>query len=173
MAKKRAVRYSAATTNFICKKIEEGMLLKHICQNFPEKAPDESTVYKWRKKHAEFKDKFDKAYETLLYRCMEEFMELKNLSIPTPTEIDIKYGLDGDKTLIKAYLGAEQKNVDKRKDILKTILTHIFPKKSSDMSEKVQVDHEHKGGVQFVLQDWSKPKAIEKGREIDVDPKDK
>lgn len=69
-------KYSAKLTEFICDKIEEGMNLSEVCKKFGSAnggvVPTEKNCYKWKKKFPEFKKAVDEAYQTFIFKLMDE-----------------------------------------------------------------------------------------------------
>src|ERR1051326_703857 len=73
-------KYSKKLQDFIVDKIEEGMTLAEVCAEYgPPKhdvVPNEKTMYRWKKKYSEFKVAIDEAYQTLIFKMMDEMNDL-------------------------------------------------------------------------------------------------
>lgn len=76
-------RYSKQLQDFIVDKIEDGMNVHDICQEYGppkgELVPDEKTIYRWKKKYPEFKLAVHEAYETLMFKWTEEMDTLSKM----------------------------------------------------------------------------------------------
>lgn len=73
-------KYSVKLQDFIVDKIEGGMTLAEICREYgPPKqtiVPNEKNCYRWKKKYPEFKKALDDAYQTLIFKMMDEMNDL-------------------------------------------------------------------------------------------------
>lgn len=78
MARKKAVRMSKATQNFICDKIEsENLLIEQIYKKYPDKTPNPKTIYRYQAKHPEFEERINHSYNVWL---MSKISELEHVS---------------------------------------------------------------------------------------------
>jgi hypothetical protein len=131
-------KYSPKIVDFIVDKIEGGMTLAEVCREYgppsSELIPNEKSCYRWKKKYPEFKKALDDAYQTLIFKMMDEMNDLSKESMRLADElkesgnmreakfeaIRLKGQLDAVKTRIRA---------------LEFMLTRIAPKLVPDLKE--------------------------------------
>jgi hypothetical protein len=131
-------KYSQKLQDFIVDKIEGGMTLAEVCREYGPPThnvvPIEKTCYRWKKKYPEFKKALDDAYQTLIFKMMDEMNDLSKEAMGLAdqlahcSDIDdakfeamkLKGQLDATKTRIKA---------------LEFMLTRIAPKLVPDLKE--------------------------------------
>lgn len=151
------VRYSKKIAKFICSKIEDGMTIKAIAQEYAGKVPHEKSIWRWRTRYPDFKTLIDSALQTKFWMTNDKIGELTNKPLPTPDELAKKYNTD-DKTLIKAYLAAELKQRRDVFDKYRLDLSKLAPKMFPEFSDKVQIEHKgNVGGPQIVIQSYAVP----------------
>lgn len=118
-------RYSAALTNFFCDKIEDGETIAEICRNYKDQGiPNEKQIYRWKKRHPEFKEAIDLSYQTFFYKKIDELEELSKAELP--------------KDMDKQALSAEVNRRRIRIDALKFILAKLAPKMVPDLRDTPQ-----------------------------------
>lgn len=105
-------KYSIKLQDFIVDKIEGGMTLAEICRNYgpPEHdvVPIEKTCYRWKKKYPAFKKALDEAYQTLMFKMMDEMNDLSK----EIRDLDSKW--DTLKQQIESEPDLSAKDVDSR-----------------------------------------------------------
>ena len=172
---KRRAAYGKATVAKILKMIEEGNSVKTIGKD--PSMPSESTIWRWRKKKPDFKIQFDKAYQQLIYRKIDDMMtELKKPPLNV-REVMAEYGIE-DVREAKLQISILQEDKRQKNNILQFTIRAIAPKLVEEMSDKVKVEHE--GTIQQAIQVVSyaiDPEQVEKEvnriLEHEDDPKDK
>lgn len=166
------VKYSKQLAKFICDKVEAGLSVSDIVRKYPEKMPERSTIYKWRRDKPEFKEMFDMAYEAKMHLHIDELYDLPNQPLPTIQSIEDELGHTLDGAMAKSYLNAELQKRRMKIDTLKFIAGKLAPKLVRDLSDKLEVKHEGTG-INVILPDWTKDvPQLGKGIVIDGDKDD-
>lgn len=170
MAKRRkAVRYTKKLAEFICDKIESGMSVAQIVRKYgPEsgddfKVPTEKTIYRWRRQHQDFKADYDIAYQTFMYRKIDEMYDIGDAELPTIDEIAKLTGkANPSPAEIGKYINAYQSKQRDKVNILKFVSAKLAPKLVPELSDKVQVDHKVDNQIRVIVPDWGLgPKVID------------
>lgn len=150
-------KYSQKLQEFIADKIEGGMTLSEVCKEYgPPKhdaCPNEKTCYRWKKKYPEFKKALDEAYQTLIFKMMDEMNDLSKEIQNLDREWD-KFGQEmaddiesGDLSpmAVKAKIAAHTGRLRDKRDAAKIrlralefMLTRIAPKLVPDLKEASQ-----------------------------------
>jgi len=131
-------KYSLKIQEFIVDKIEGGMTLAEVCREYGPPTgihvPNEKSCYRWKKKYPEFKKAVDDAYQTLIFKMMDEMndlskeaMKLANLLKQCQDMEDAKF----EAVKLKGQLDA----VKMRIKALEFMLTRIAPKLVPELKE--------------------------------------
>jgi hypothetical protein len=146
-------KYSQKIVDFMVDKIEGGMTLAEVCREYgPPKhdaIPNEKTCYRWKKKYPEFKKALDGAYQTLIFKMMDEMNDLSKEAMRLADELarctdigeakfeamKLKGQLDAVKTRIKA---------------LEFMLTRIAPKMVPELQDTAQGSIAHLPAITIV-----------------------
>ncbi len=127
-------KYSAGLSNFICDKVSEGITVAQICRDYKDQLPAEKTIYEWRKKYPEFKDALTLAYQTLIYKQMDE---LNDLSKQLIAEEKDQGHLDIDEAKRMSVLNRDRRdNIRVRIDAIKFSLSHLAPKLVPELKDQ-------------------------------------
>lgn len=86
MAKKGETKYNKSLGVFIANKIEEGMTLKQVHEQYPE-VPTPKCIIEWKKKFPEFNQAVKDAYGTRIYLEMDEMKELSEELLKVDEEL--------------------------------------------------------------------------------------
>jgi len=81
-------KYSIKLQDFITDKIEGGMTLAEVCREYSTIVPIEKSLYRWKKKYPDFKKAVDEAYQTLIFKMMDEMNDLSK----EIRDLDSKWG---------------------------------------------------------------------------------
>ena len=143
-------KYSQKIVEFIVDKIEGGMTLAEICREYGppthSTVPNEKTCYRWKKKYPEFKKSLDSAYQTLIFKFMDEMNDLSKKILRMSKEVrEFEVVVDdmGDKdysgrNLAKDNLKMEIEACKLRHKSLEFMLTRIAPKLVPELKEDSQ-----------------------------------
>ena len=176
MKRRTKVKYSLTLAERLCSLIEEGKSVSDIVRSNRDKFPDRSTIYKWRRNKPAFKEMFDTAYETKMYRHIDELYDMMNAPLPTMKSIEEEIGQKLDPMMAKSYLNAALAKRRMKIDTLKFIAGKLVPKLVKDMSDKIDVKH-HNAGLNVILPDWAlsieEQKKLQQGTVIDGEIDDK
>lgn len=154
---KYLLKYNKGVVDFIIDHIEDGMTLSAICKHYPEQVPTEKMIYTWKKKYPDFKQKIDEAYETFLYKKIDEHEELSKECLELEHKLEEAYKQIGDELSLNSPNGEKPKgkkeskymqmkmealrNRDRRDNIrirlqaLQFIISKIMPKLCNDFRE--------------------------------------
>lgn len=155
---KKKVFYTEELGEWICEKIEEGCSVAEICRKYPKKMPDEKSIYRWKRAHPKFLDRFNIAYQTKMYKHIDELYELMNAPLPTPEALEQELGLTFQNPgVCKSYLNAYLQQRRLKIDTLKFLTAKLAPKLVPELSDKIKVEGDSKHTIQVVLPDWSQP----------------
>lgn len=131
--RKRAKKYNIGLSNFICDKVSEGTTVAEICRKYPEAMPAEKTIYDWRKKYPEFKNALTEAYQTLIYKQMDELNDLSKQLL----EEDTNSNEDINEAKLSAIKNRDRRdNIRVRIDAIKFSLSHLAPKLVPELKDQ-------------------------------------
>lgn len=132
------LKYSNKVQDFIVDKIEGGMTLAEVCREYgpPNSTviPNEKTCYRWKKKYPEFKKALDDAYQTLIFKMMDEMNDLSKEAMNLKDQLSACTDIGEAKfeaTKLKGMLDA----VKTRIKALEFMLTRIAPKLVTELKE--------------------------------------
>lgn len=138
-------KYSVKLQDFIVDKIEEGMTLAEVCRNYSTVVPIEKSLYRWKKKYPAFKIAIDEAYQTLIFKMMDEMNDLSKEIRDLDKEWDkLSDSLTGDETsreiagmssLLSSKLRDKRDSAKVRLKALEFMLTRIAPKLVPELKE--------------------------------------
>lgn len=131
-------KYSIKLTEFIVDKIESGMNLADVCKKFgPESGgvvPNETNCYRWKKKYPEFKAAIDAAYQTFIFKLMDEGDSLTKEVMEITSAL--KNAGDNEEARFEATkLRGRLDAVKMRMKYIEFTLTRIAPKLVPDLKE--------------------------------------
>lgn len=131
-------KYSAKLTEFICDKIEGGMNLSEVCKKFSADnggvVPIEKTLYRWKKKYPEFKKAIDEAYQTFIFKLMDEGDDLTKEVMEISKAL--KNAIDNEEARFEATkLRGRLDAAKMRMKYIEFTLTRIAPKLVPDLKE--------------------------------------
>lgn len=143
--------YNQGRANFICDKIADGWTLSKLCKEYSgTELPIEKTIYRWKDKYPEFREQLALAYQTHIYKQMDELRdlseELLNMPEPSPEEIftdeDGEVDLKGGVAKLKMRAGMikeRRDNIKIRIDAIKFSLSHLAPKLVPELKDQAKV----------------------------------
>ena len=135
----RPSSYSTLVADAICEELIKGRSLLRICSD-PD-FPDESTVYRWLEKHADFREKYAGAREMQADRYAAEIIDLAD----TPVEAQkVVIKADGSKEIT---IGDAVERTRLQVDARKWYASKLAPKKYGE-----RVDVEHAGGLALTVE---------------------
>lgn len=133
---------------FIADKVEQGLTLEEIHEEFKEVAPAPKTIWTWKKKYPEFRELMDMAYRQQLTNHLDEVNKLSKELIKIDDELKnkLEYAENtGDPDDMKeamsfARLRAtvmkdRRDNIKVRIDTLKFLLSHVATKLVPELKE--------------------------------------
>lgn len=139
--------YNQGRANFICDKIADGWTLSKLCKEYSgTELPIEKTIYRWKDKYPEFREQLALAYQTHIYKQMDELRdlseELLNAEEPTEEEIfgdcTVREGIE--KLKLHASMKKERRdNIKIRIDAIKFSLSHLAPKLVPELKDQAKV----------------------------------
>lgn len=166
---KQKVRYSKKLAKEICKHVENAMPIKHISK-LPG-MPSDVAIWNWRKTKDDFRKMFDDAYNTGVFKKMDELDTLMSEEPPSLLEVQEKYGLDSVQDA-KVQLSAIMNQRKTKIDGLKFFLSRIAPRFAPELSDSVKVEHTGEVGTVFQIASYALPDSSENGRLIEHEEKD-
>jgi len=134
-------KYSQKVVEFIVDKIENGMTLAEVCKEYGPPThnvvPNEKSCYRWKKKYPEFKKALDEAYQTLIFKFMDE-MNDRSKKVLEIAKL-LKESVDMDSAKFEAIkLRGEMDAHKVRLKTLEFMLTRIAPKLVPELKESAQ-----------------------------------
>lgn len=130
-------RYSKKLQDFIVDKIEEGQTIAEICREYKQIVPIEKTLYRWKKKYPEFKKAVDDAYQTLIFKMVDELNDLSKQAVRLAEELANTRDIDDAKfeaMKLKGQLDA----VKTRMKAIEFMLNKIAPKLVPELRDRKQ-----------------------------------
>ena len=135
----RPSSYSELVADAICEELIKGRSLLRICSD-PD-FPDESTVYRWLEKHADFRDKYARARDQQADRYAAEIIDLADECRPGEIVITREDGKVEKR---------RSDNVERTRlqiDARKWYASKLAPNKYGE-----RVDVEHAGGLSLTVE---------------------
>ena len=130
-------KYSKKLVEFIVDKIEGGMTLAEVCREYEGTVPTEKSCYRWKKQYPEFKKALDEAYQTLIFKMMDEMNDLSKKAMVLADELKNCTDMEEAKfesTRLKGQLDATKTRIK----ALEFMLTRIAPKLVPDLQDTAQ-----------------------------------
>ena len=124
--RRESVPYSTKLARYICEKVEDGMRVKTICEQYKDIMPEEKTIWKWRRTKPKFKEMIDIAYQTLMYMTLDE-LDYVSKNPPNILSVADKYNLT-DLRQVQIQLTAEMRAWAERLSKLKLDAVKLAPK---------------------------------------------
>ena len=127
-------KYSQKLQDFIVDKIEGGMTLAEVCREYKDIVPIEKSLYRWKKKYPAFKQAVDEAYQTLIFKMMDEMNDLSKEAMGLADQLSKCLDIDDAKfeaMKLKGQLDATKTRIK----ALEFMLTRIAPKLVPDLKE--------------------------------------
>lgn len=139
---KKYIRYSKTIANKICKAIENDESLEGLARKYPNEYPDPSAVFKWTKKHPEFKEQYVEARRLQAHKFFEKYNYLVE-NPPEPTDDK------ANNNMLTRIWDRELRSLEfKILKIGKIFDAHTF-------SDKQAVEVDHKNQPQIVIQSYA------------------
>lgn len=146
------VRYSLKLANKICQRLENCETLTAICKD--EDMPNERTVYRWVRDIDGFREMYNTARQTQVYKWSDEMMDLTNAPLP----------------LIKEEMVAEKERRRLRIDALKFQIAKGVAAMRDNLTRKIQVEHSGEvQGPQIVVTNYAQPAIDQAIEEMNQD----
>lgn len=134
-------KYSQKIQEFIVDKIEEGMTLAEVCREYGppnhDTIPNEKTCYRWKKKYPDFKTALDGAYQTLIFKMMDEMNDLSKKVMAIAYKLKMCHDMDEAK-FESIKLKGEMDACKVRLKTLEFMLNRIAPKLVNDLKDTSQ-----------------------------------
>lgn len=141
------VKFNKGIANFICDKVAEGYTISRLIKEYREQLVAEKTVYIWKDRHPDFREQLALAYQTHLYKQMDELRDLSEELLSLDNEIEKKLSAAGnDPDLLKEALTQakihsslmrdRRDNIRVRIDAIKFSLAHLAPKLVPELKDQ-------------------------------------
>lgn len=133
-----ANKYNKGIANFICDNVADGFTLTGLKKKYPDYLPEVKTIYRWKDKYNDFREQLALAYQTHIYKQMDELRdlseELLQLDDVLIAEFNNAEGTEerkevSNKIRLAAIMGRDRRdNIKVRIDAIKFSLAHLAPK---------------------------------------------
>lgn len=149
----RPTDYTPDLADLLCDRIADGASLRKVC--LAEDMPNKATVFRWLRLHDAFRDQYTRACEERGESYADEIAAISDGSMPAYATEPVE-GEDGQPMPVAPLDNAVQVQRDRlRVDARKWVASKLHPKKYGD---KLAVDANHSGAVQFGLTIHDKPR---------------